>query len=674
MPSTITLRFDAVPLVNDYLELKVGDIPQNNLRERFVTTRTASFQSGTVTANIPATRNEYILAFNADYNGNGLGIYTIDFSGSDTVIITHPTDGFFDNGDIDNSTSGAIVVVSIVDEPDVAPIDFVDTSFAETTDPCNNVKVVVETSVLATIYRINGGADIPNTFNPFSFDVVRGQFFNLEVESADGETNNENIQVPSSLAVSNTTINILNSPSGATITIVVTNAEGLELEYSLDDVLYQSSNVFSNIVQGSYTAYIKDQLGCSIQVPFEVPAYEDGGVGVFDAYSDLPSKSNSIRFAKRVDWGICTNYKNDENTLGCELPYTQNPRQVNQLFQECDIITTQIKSNYDTNVVTIIQEDGTEVLVPVDKKSNNLDLKDKRDATRYGLPDGRAGIYFTSGNTYDFDTNVINGTYALNGALPQWGRVGNYVIIVSTWFQIVDIVYDESINAEVLVLDETFLSQPESIIIGSIYNAELYEVYEFTIDMSIYPDQSIQVNITQTDVDPNYPEVVYLSEILEIQESHPNTIAIDYYNTVNTDILYATGIKMRIRVPIEYMVGTPLDSAENEKTDVTTYLINSEVYELDEINFDLLSKQLMRKLIQALSHNTVSINEVPYIKNDSVSSTPLIGTNLYRVVATMVKAESVYTSNGTGEQYSEGYIEVPGLIEQTSEGYIKWKN
>ncbi len=39
------------------------------------------------------------------------------------------------------------------------------------------------------------------------------------------------------------------------------------------------------------------------------------------------------------------------------------------------------------------------------KKSNNIGIKDKRDAIKYNLGGGKTGIYFNSGNIYNFDTN-----------------------------------------------------------------------------------------------------------------------------------------------------------------------------------------------------------------------------------------------------------------------------
>jgi hypothetical protein len=107
----------------------------------------------------------------------------------------------------------------------------------------------------------------------------------------------------------------VNSPNGATISIAVNPAlTQLTFTYSLDGVTFQSSPVFSGILEGDYTITVKDQLGCTASIPITIPAFTDGGVGERTPYADLPSKSNSIRYAKYIDWGVCSDYKNDENT------------------------------------------------------------------------------------------------------------------------------------------------------------------------------------------------------------------------------------------------------------------------------------------------------------------------------------------------------------------------
>ena len=78
-------------------------------------------------------------------------------------------------------------------------------------------------------------------------------------------------------------------------------------------------------------------------------------------------------------------FKNDENTLSPELPYTDNNQGYSQLFQNSDIITTQVKTNYTNVIPTVIDCEGNETVIPCEKKSNNTDLKDSRDCFIYNL-------------------------------------------------------------------------------------------------------------------------------------------------------------------------------------------------------------------------------------------------------------------------------------------------
>ena len=672
MPSKITLLFNSVPNAGSLLALQ-NSLGVNGLTETFEAVRTAAFQSG-IDADLLTTVLNYRQAFEADYNTSSL--YTTEWDGAFTIDVTHPDKFYFEMSSViiqdEFGVTAFYVTATITDTDDLITINIDDVSFSEATSACTDVQMDITTDVLAVKYRINGGADVINAANPFDFEHIRGAFINLEVENAEGNTDTQNIQVPQTLSASNTTVSILNAPSGATVTINVSNATGLTLTYSLDNITFQSSNIFSGIVPDDYTAYVKDQLGCAVQTDFTVPIFEDsGGVAERVAQADLPSKSNSIRFAKFVDWGVCSDYKNDENTLSCDAPYTLNPRQAHQLFQSCDNITTQIKSNYDTIVVTVIEEDGTETLIPVDKKSSNLNLQDKRDAIKYNLTNGQTGIYFTTGQTYDFDTGTPTGTYALNGGLPSFGFEGNFVFLDAAWFEIVDIIFDDSKNAEVLVINAVYVGSDVSVIVSSVYDQENYEVYEFDIDMGVYNDKLIQVNITETS--PNQVTVVFLSEFLNIKTVHPSTIEIVYFNDTNTDIVYSTGIRHKIRTPLEYMEGGYDDDTTSEETDTETYLLNAELYELDTFHFSLMTKQLMRKNNQAVSHKFVFMNEVQYVKKDAMENVLAVGTNLFRSSVRMGKAESVFVSEGIVGGVTISTVDVPALLEQTSGGYIKIK-
>lgn len=705
MSSTIKIRILQQPVQGNSLTFS----NTNNLVEEFRAVRTGSGQSKISNQSINETLVNLESSFNADYNNSGNFIAFINKNTPTfsywQLLIEHPDENYFTQSNFNQS--GSAFYVEFENTPNIYPLsvdsvtffpislglqyierveadsgvientDCVFTEFPIPSNSCSNINVLVTTSEQVESYILGTDPIVNVSTNPFVIsEMLRETTRKITVKNSEDNKGSIKFRTPDILVSNNVTSTYVNSPLGATISTLVSNTLYLTLKYSLDGTNFQTSNVFSSILEGDYNIYVKDQFGCSVSIPITIPSFESGGVGQRFPYSDLPSKSNSIRFAKYVDWGNCSNYKNDENTLSWQIPFTENACVYNQLFQNCDTITTQIKSNYKNIVVTVINEELVETDITVTKKSNYIDLKDSRDSRVYDLGGlgVQTGIYFTSGSTYDYFTGAVTGTYSLNGNLPAWGVIGNYVFYNSGWFQISNIVYDNSKSSYVLILDVAYTGTEQSVIVSSVYSLESYDIYEFDIDMSIFSNQKIQVNISQTDDNSSFPTEVYLSEVLDISETQESTISIEYYNENNTDIFYATGIKNKIRIPIEYFAGGYSDNVESERTDSNTYLINSEAYENDLIAFKLMPKQMMRKVVQSLSHKFVFLNDVQYIKEDSPEIVPLIGSNLYRLNAQMTKSNAVYTSKGKSENFSVGAFEVPSLLEIESEGYLKIKN
>lgn len=666
-----------MPAIND--ELHIGEETLSlDLKETFKALRIGLFQTA-----IPSSFNvtlegdpEFIIyagfisrtyasAFNLDHNSTGL--FTVTFEngepntglGTVTVEANYPGAVF-----IDNNTLPAIMEITIINEEATAPIEIDSVTFSPALSlPCKQVNVVVTTSVLATKilspFVLNG-----NTENPFEFLKLRGQTFTLLVENAEGNQATQIIQVPSILDVSNFDISINNSPNGATVTVTDVNIEGLNLEYSLDNDTWQISNVFSGLEANSYTLFVRDQLGCSFTKTFLV---SDNNIHVPFFYI---GKSNSIRFAQRITFGDASNYRNDENTLSCELNVGVSYREA-QLFQTADVVTCQYKSNYDSNVIKVIKADGTEVDVPVVQKTNNIGIKDKRDARKYNLGDGKVGIYFLNGNRYNYDTNAIVGTHALNGLLPEWGLAGNYINIAGSWFIIERVVFDELKNSDVLVITETYAGADVEVVAGCIYNIYPYEVYEFSIDMVDYINESIRVKLINSD--PNFPTIEHLSEQIDVAVRHENTIDINYWNNDNNDVFYATGIRHRIRQPFTKVEGIGEEESTIHKTDTNAILLNADLYEGDKFTFEPTTKEIWRKLMMALSHKNVYLDGVQYVKNgDFETDGPLDDSNLYVLKASMLKTGNVYNSDGsTFGAGNTSNAEVIGIIEG-NDGFIAY--
>lgn len=520
------------------------------------------------------------------------------------------------------------------------------------------------TSTALEVEESDGTVIDPNTDNPFQITVPRATSFSLSVENADGNTDSRIIQTPSVLSQFNFSLSFINSPNGATVTVSNVNSSGLNLEYSLDGETWQSSNIFPGLAPDDYTLHVRDHLGCSFTLNFTVI---DNNVNVPFFYL---SKSNSIRFAQRITWGDAANYKTDENTLSCEvnvgIPYHEV-----QLFQTADVITTQFKSNYGTHTVKVVKSDQTEDSVPVTQVTSFRGLKDKRDAKKYDLGNGKVGIYFTSGNIYDYDTGVASGVHNLNGLVPEWGVAGNYVSIGSSWFLIERVFFDENKNADVLVITESFSLSEITVVVGCIYDIYPYDVFEFPIDMSTYIDQSIRVKIECTD--DNFSPIEFLSEQIDVAVRHENTLDINYWNDDNNDVYYASGIRHRIRPIFTKIEGVVEQESEMHKTDTNALLLSADLYEGDRFIFEPTTKEIWRKLMAALSHKNVFIDGVKYIKNgDFETEGPLEESNLYVLKAPMLKAGNVYNSDGsTFGAGNASNSEIPGILEGNN-GFLSY--
>jgi hypothetical protein len=670
--SKITLEFIAVPTVNDVFnigETSLGLMLNEIFKESRLSTGQVSLPIFAPDDGIHPDRYfgfvnvNYKNAFNLDYNSTGLfTLSTLNGPVNSGVGFVTIEANF--SGAVFTGTSTDFVDVNIENEVTVTPFSIDAITFTpKIGDESSRCTINVATNHLAT-KLLQPFVTNPNAANPIIFSAYRAMTFNVEVEDVNGLKVLQSVTTPAYLSINNFTLNVVNSPDGGTLNVSNVNSNGLELQYSLDNSTWQTSPVFPGLSVGLYNVYIKDQLGYFVSNSFAVTEF-----GIYSPYVRV-SKSNSFRFANRISWGDSANYKTDENTLSyevdCEIPYTEI-----QQFQSADVITTQFKSNYGSNVAKIIKSDLSEVDVPVVKKSNNIGVKDKRDAFKYDLGNGKTGLYFIAGNIYDYTTGLATDTYFLNGSLPEWAIIGNYFKTGSSWFLIEEIFFDEAKNADVLSFSNIYTGADVAVIAASVFNRFNYEIYEFAIDMVDYIDQYIQVRINNTD--DNFTEIIHLSEKIWCKVKHENVLEIKYSNSSNTDIFYGTGIENLIRQQYTYFKGKSDEDSEVHKTDTNSILLNADVYEVDEIVFEPVTKEIWRKMVLALSHENVTINGVGYVKNGNFNTEgPLERSNLYVLTASMIKTGSVYTSQSSGNTDFDGTaVAVPGLI-QTDNGFVSY--
>ena len=445
----------------------------------------------------------------------------------------------------------------------------------------------------------------------------------------------------------------------------MTNTSLLDIEYSLDDISYQTTNTFSGIALGTYDAYVRDQYGCTVQKQFTVGDIVPP-LDVTEPF-ELVSSENSIRFAKRIISEPCGNYQNSETRLSCEEFINKDVRyKTTHLFNSCDDIKTQFKSNYETINVKTLDQDDNETIIPVTKVTNNIGREDRRDAMFYSLGNGKSGVYYTSGNIYDYSTGLQIDTYSLNGNVPEYGTIGNYIEITGFGTYIIEnVIIDEDINVRVLVVGLSYSGATVSTEILCKYSVANFEVYEFSLDMILYNNKTFNVSIEMEDTKTEFEDISYLSEDICVRTDHQEyflneLLCVEYWNTDNGEILY-TGddgeirIKHKIRTPVETITIASQSDTEVQNTDTTTILLNASIYQGDEFVFSPVTTEMARRLRNGLVHNRVSINGIGYVVTDTPEVERLGTSNLYTVTSIMTRTGKIYNTDiqGVGNEVPE---------------------
>lgn len=590
-------------------------------------------------------------AFQYDFNG-GQRFFVLNTAPSEvTIQATQENIEFFD---VVNNTGATIVITNEAPVPKFLFTSVTNTEAA--TNKCTNVKVRVEmtsamTNLLAPV-QILGVND-----TVVEFDYVRGTNFQVVAENANGQ---RTVSHTTPFYLTEPTVSVINTPTGATATI--SQQTTLTIQYSLDGVNYQNSNVFSGLAAGNFTAYAKDQYGCVKTKAFAVDEFTpDVTVQTPFAYC---SNTNSIRFKKDELWDNNSIFKNDSNTLSWEERALFNVPFIHK-FTDQDVVPIQLKTNYETQTVTLINcTNETEDPIVILRETDNLNKVDVRDAIGYEFPDGvRYGFYFQSGNVYDddFPINTVQSTYELFGSLPAWAKIGNYFSVdFGAYVKIVDIVFEESLNANVLVIDSSFAGNPVDVIVKANYNVFNWDAFQFDIDMSTYLNKEFQIKIELTD--SNFDPVTFISEKVQVYSDLSDRLHIVASNSENNDVVYQTGIKHYARV--DYDLDGLADESELEvhKADDNVYQLDGYSYAKRKMTLTRMSTMIARQLRQMLTLDEIYINGVR-CTIEAIESPARIGiTNMYKMDVTYFEVVDKPITGDLDTDVELDIIDVPALI------------
>lgn len=671
--SKIVLTFTDEPINGQYVEFRRRD-PNDILnfevvRMTFKSKRKNSYEIPVVTDPFSgagwASANDYGYYFDIDYNGYGLYIIT-RFEGTITIEFAQGLDIDWEIYSF-VETTGVIedVVITNVEPPTFELVTANETAVVD--QECTFIMLEITATEPIKSLRVNGQlstVDSPNVYKEIG--LARGLAYEVYMINVDdlevlvGTFEND------TLTSEKINVYISQSIAGATVSVVVDDTNTLTLQYKIDSGDYGSESVFTGQDEGDYTMLVKDQWGCEKSKDYTINEF-----GTRAPYLVI-SDANSVSFKEQVDVDNLTVFRNDINTLAHqEFPNVKYCEVIK--FINGDITTIQIKSNFTTIIPTLRKENLDEVELTLTQMSQNLNRYVRMDAIYYEYKTGQTGIYFEDGSIYDEFGSPLE-DYALYGNLPDFAVIGNYVTILGGLgtYQIKDVIYDLIKKKKAIILE---LNYPgvgeESIIVESIYDLLPFEIYEFDIVWGDYGSGLYDLMIENTDEENG--TVIHLSENILIADEHEDTVAIKYFNTNNRDIFYKYGIEHFIRIPLLHKRAVPKDETEINITDDGTDVVQSDVKEINEFQFDLVSETTMRKIVLALSSEFVYIQDEGYAKFEPVNFENDDNTNGYFVTAKMIKKGVNYstTRDGISEDiFSDDVFDVPAFITDGT-GFIK---
>ena len=614
--------------------------------------------------------SDFLTSFNLDYNSTGNLFETSLIGNEVTIKFKDPTCKII-SFEAKNIILGNSFPITVKTEHTITNYEFVllkltAVELIPSSRPCTHLRVRVKANQV--IKRVTRPTVINNNKTDFvEFDVLRsGQNINFICESEAGQRVSQRFDIPNRLVSQNLRTTVNNSPYGATVIVNLRNSFLLSFQYSIDGNNWQRSNIFSNLANGDYTLHVKDQYGCLLKKRLFIEA-----LGVSNPEFFIP-KSNSIRCVKRSEAGIKSDRRIDDNRFSyedpVEIPYTEY-----HIYSKTDNEPIQYKTNYKNVSIKAITKNKQEITLYSERKTNNIGLKDSRDAFVFPLENGNTGIYFKTGLRYNFDTGQSIGDYELLGGLPEWGKIGTYIMVNNAWFEIKNVFPSDDKQAEILEIEASIVQSESIERVGVIYNRDTVNVYEFKTDMGLFLNDDYFV-IAITASDPRFPTLEYVSERIKVLSDMSDFVEIKYSNDSNTDILFSTGIEFKIWMRIEHYKDNPATSINTIKTDTNAILVDGTIHQTKEFVFEPVTSGMLYILYQALSRRILFINGMPFVLSEPPEKVGDWGdTNLYSVQAKFYKNNGVFKSRtfDTDLPMTGGILELPPLIQIQPDGYIK---
>lgn len=575
---------------------------------RFRNVRTQAFQIQ-ISDNATTQASNFYSAFQTDMNARGSGQFDVVLNLTQaTVTITYPKDNFFNTAS-ENSAGVSLEIIDSVVVPEAVDFDVVISEAANS--KCKRVDITINAEAYCDrIYFRKGGIiqGTANNVDTLSRTFDRGGLV-VGYTEENGLITEKLIRLPEAFVIDRVIV------EGSNIRIVP-STDTLTYTYSIDGTDYYNSPVFTGILEGSYTAYVKDQYGCVRTLSFTIEALEETEVNFAPPYLDVP-RINSIPFVDRRLPNV-SETNNQFEFLSSEIPDPYTHKNYCIPICENDFTTIQFRSSYKNNFVKWVDCQGNETDIPFEKKSDFLN-KVRILQGNLSNVNGFLRVSYSTGNVYDQQDNVID-THTYNGSLPVDYEVGT-VLFIEGYGQAV-VTGFESVNeitfAVTNLLVNVNLIGVKITDIVKVYNFEVYEAY-FQNDTFGSDPFFIKIGTN----DEGIKNKTFVSEPIQVvpdieKRKFHKIIYYSKSNRENNDIHYQWGIQHTRWVSFHKYLD-PLPSAEIEilQSDDRVNKKNYSAKRVYVLETGAMPKMIADSLAEALNISTViNIDGQDYINEE----------------------------------------------------------
>lgn len=397
--------------------------------------------------------------------------------------------------------------------------------------------------------------------------------------------------------------------SDGTITVIGEGGSGTFTVEWQDDLSTDNPRV--NLPAGTYDVIATDvntleQVSASFVVSEPDPIPEEYEGNTFIEVSPL----NSIRMVEEATVNDCEVYETADNTLFCQSgdEYMQAGSYYFQKFNQCDLITMQVKSNYNTHAARLVDYDDDQNVIDtydvILKK--NLTLIETQYSIRIeNNTNSQSRVYFVGSLSIPVPIEIGAAFEIVNNAD---GFNGTY--------EVIDIKTDSLTGAQYLVINKQYLLGVASTLGDGIFLSTLlkYNIFEFPVDFAGIPIGRYNLILEAIGNDGTTVLRTLLSEPIEVSTRHKNTLYIEYANRDNAfDIDYQTGIINKIRVEARNFKRIPASEQETiRNTDGELRKLLAKPQRKFLIEFFQLPPYLHEKLSVIFNHDIVRINGVQF--------------------------------------------------------------